>query len=85
MDMKLKRALTQCTLTMMVMRDVQNTLGDYDLIHSFVEKAIQGTMDGEYDSSKMATKLLNPLWDFYMTNLYDGYVVTIPRKRGLYE
>ena len=45
MEMKMKRALVQCTLTMMVNCDVQNTEGDYDRIQSFVRQCVFGYHD----------------------------------------
>lgn len=83
MEMRLKRAVVQCTLTMMVMKDVQNTEGDYEMIREFVETVLYNTVEtdehGLFDTT-LVDKLLNPLWNYYMYNLHDGYNVTVPRK-----
>lgn len=84
MEMKMKRALVQCTLTMMVNCDVQNTEGDYDRIQSFVNQCVFGYHDilkkDLYSVEQVADEvraILNPLWDFYFANLHDGYNVTV--------
>lgn len=84
MEMSLKRAVVQCTLTMMVMKDVQNTEGDYEMIREFVETVLYNTVEtdesGLFDTTPLAYSVLNPLWDYYMSNLHDGYNVTVPRE-----
>ena len=84
MDMKVKRNLTQCTLAMMVNCDVQNTEGDYDRIHDFVQQCVFGYHDiltkDMYTVEQTADEvnaILNPLWEFYFNNLHDGYNVTV--------
>ena len=82
MDMKVKRALVQCTLTMMVSCDVQNTEGDYERIQSFVRQCVFGYHDSKGDLYQVeqadeVNAILNPLWDFYFNNLHDGYNVTV--------
>ena len=84
MEMKMKRALVQCTLTMMVSCDVQNTEGDCERIQSFVRQCVFGYHDSLkedlYPVEQMADEvnaILNPLWDFYFNNLHDGYNVTV--------
>lgn len=82
MEMKMKRALVQCTLTMMVSCDVQNTEGDYERIQSFVRMCVFSyhnilvkdvcTFEQAAEEEKA---ILNPLWDFYFNNLHDGYNV----------
>lgn len=83
MEMSLKRAVVQCTLTMMVMKDVQNTEGDYEMIREFVETVLYNTVEtdehGLFDTT-LVDNILNPLWNYYMSNLYDGYIVTVPRE-----
>lgn len=83
MEMRLKRAVVQCTLTMMVMKDVQNTEGDYEVIREFVETVLYNTVEtdenGLFDTT-LVESILNPLWNYYMSNLHDGYNVTVPRK-----
>ena len=83
MEMSLKRAVVQCTLTMMVMKDVQNTEGDYEIIREFVETVLYNTVEtdehGLFDTT-LVESVLNPLWNYYMSNLYDGYIVTVPRE-----
>lgn len=82
MEMKMKRALVQCTLTMMVICDVQNTEGDYERIQSFVRQCVFGYHDSKGDLYQVeqadeVNAILNPLWDFYFNNLHDGYNVTV--------
>lgn len=82
MDMKVKRDLVQCTLTMMVSCDVQNTEGDYERIQSFVRQCVFGYHDSKGDLYQVeqadeVNAILNPLWDFYFNNLHDGYNVTV--------
>ena len=84
MEMKMKRALVQCTLTMMVSCDVQNTEGDFDTVKANVTQWVFGHRDSLnhdfYPCERVedAVKaILNPLWDFYFTNLHDGYNVTV--------
>lgn len=82
MNMKVKRTLVQCTLTMMVSCDVQNTEGDYERIQSFVRQCVFGYHDiltkDMYTAEQTEDEvraILNPLWDFYFNNLHDGYNV----------
>ena len=84
MEMKVKRALVQCTLTMMVNCDVQNTEGDFDTVKANVTQWVFGHRDSLnhdfYPCERVedAVKaILNPLWDFYFANLHDGYNVTV--------
>lgn len=82
MDMRLKRAVAQCTLAFMVVGDVQNTEGDYEMVREFIEKircSVTESDDGLFDAT-MVQSILNPLWDYYMSNLHDGYNVTVPRE-----
>ena len=84
MDMRLKRAVVQCTLAFMVVRDVQNTEGDYEMVREFIEKircSSTETGDCLFDAT-MVQGILNPLWDYYMSNLHDGYNVTTPGKEA---
>lgn len=84
MKMSLKRAVVQCTLTMMVTKDVQNTEGDYEMIREFIGTILYNTveLDGDdlNDTNKLVESILNPLWNYYMSNLHDGYNVTVPRE-----
>lgn len=84
MDMKTKRVMALCAMTIMVQSDVQNTEGDYDRIHDFVQQCVFGYHDSLkedlYPVEQMADEvnaILNPLWDFYFANLHDGYNVTV--------
>ena len=51
MEMRLKRAVVQCTLTMMVMKDVQNTEGDYQMNSELVE-TVQYNTGGKEEQGK---------------------------------
>ena len=84
MDMKTKRVMSLCAMTIMVQSDVQNTEGDYDRIRSFVNQCVFGYHDSLkedlYPVEQMADEvnaILNPLWDFYFNNLHGGYNVTV--------
>lgn len=84
MDMKTKRVMALCAMTIMVQSDVQNTEGDYDRIHDFVQQWVLGYHDSLkedlYPVEQMVDEvraILNPLWDFYFANLHDGYNVTV--------
>ena len=83
MDMKVKRTLTQCALTVMVNSDVQNTEADYENMEQFVSQLVldyplctQADLNSLKDVVEEARIILEPLWEFYFDNLHDGYNVT---------
>lgn len=82
MEMRLKKTVVQCTLTFMVIRDVQNTEADYEMVREFVDTVLHDTVEPEKGVSyeHLVRMVLNPLWDYYMANLHDGYNVVVPRK-----
>lgn len=86
MNMKDKKILASTLLTFMVACDVQNTEGDYEKCKEFTEKMVfahADTFDDLYDTDSIAADtlaLINPLWDYYMSNLHDGYNVTVGGK-----
>ena len=83
MDMKEKRECALCSLAMLANNNMQNTEGDYEMIREFVETVLYNTVEtdehGLFDTT-LVESVLNPLWNYYMSNLHDGYNVTVPRK-----
>lgn len=79
MNMKEKREYNLCALAMMSSHDVQNTEGDYEMVFNFIRNLAVSMFKKELTEDE-AREVLNPLWDYYMSNLHDGYNVTVPRK-----
>ena len=79
MNMKEKREYNLCAIAMMSSHDVQNTEGDYEMVFDFIRNLAVSMFKKELTEDEVR-EVLDPLWDYYMDNLHDGYNVTVPRK-----
>lgn len=79
MNMKEKRECALCSLAMMANNNMQNTEGDYEAVRNFIKTLGVSMFKKEFTDDEVR-EVLNPMWDYYMTNLHDGYNVTVPRK-----
>ena len=79
MNMKEKRECALCSLAMMANNNMQNTEGDYEAVRNFIKSLGVSMFKKEFTDDEVR-EVLNPMWDYYMTNLHDGYNVTVPRK-----
>lgn len=77
--MKEKRECALCSLAMMANNNMQNTEGDYEAVRNFIKTLGVSMFKKEFTDDEVR-EVLNPMWDYYMTNLHDGYNVTVPRK-----
>lgn len=81
MNMKEKRECALCSLAMLANNNMQNTEGDYEAVRNFIKSLGVSMFKKEFTDDEIR-EVLNPLWDYYMTNLHDGYNVTVPRKEA---
>lgn len=81
MNMKEKRECALCSLAMLANNNMQNTEGDYEAVRNFIKNLGVSMFKREFTDDEIRG-VLNPLWDYYMTNLHDGYNVTVPRKEA---
>lgn len=81
MEMKEKRECALCSLAMLANNNMQNTEGDYEAVRNFIKSLGVSMFKKEFTDDEIR-EVLNPMWDYYMTNLHDGYNVTVPRKEA---
>lgn len=81
MNMKEKRECALCSLAMLANNNMQNTEGDYEAVRNFIKSLGVSMFKKEFTDDEVR-EVLNPMWDYYMTNLHDGYNVTVPRKEA---
>lgn len=81
MNMKEKRECALCSLAMLANNNMQNTEGDYEAVRNFIKSLGVSMFKKEFTDDEVR-EVLNPLWDYYMANLHDGYNVTVPRKEA---
>ena len=81
MNRKEKRECALCSLAMLANNNMQNTEGDYEAVRNFIKSLGVSMFKKEFTDDEVR-EVLNPMWDYYMTNLHDGYNVTVPRKEA---
>ena len=79
MNMKEKRECALCSLAMLANNNMQNTEGDYEAVRNFIKNLGASMFKKEFTDDEVR-EVLNPLWNYYMSNLHDGYNVTVPRE-----
>ena len=79
MNMKEKRESALCSLAMLANNNMQNTEGDYEAVRNFIKNLGVSMFKKEFTDDEVR-EVLNPLWNYYMSNLHDGYNVTVPRE-----